>query len=230
MLAATAYDRRVRFTGIPAEAFDFYDALAADNSRSFWEDHKHEYLACVREPLAALGEELGPQFGEPHLYRPYRDIRFSKDKTPYKDHQGMYVEMRNGLGWYVQLSAAGLMVAGGWYTSTPAQVANFRAAVDADTSGQLPALLTPLTRKGFTLDGQQLKTHPRGFDAEHPRVQWLRYRTLYVTHRWEPSAWMGPRRTVSRVRDSWQAMTPTMQWLADKVGPGEAPLGGRQTR
>lgn len=218
------------FTGIPAEAFDFYDALTADNSKVFWVEHKHEYEVNVREPLAALGEELGPQFGEPHLYRPHRDIRFSKDKTPYKDHQGMYVEMRNGLGWYAQLSSQGLMVAGGWYTSTPAQVANFRAAVDADNIGQLPALLKPLTAKGFTVDGQQLKSHPRGFDADHPRIQWLRYRTLYVFRRWEPAAWMGTRRAASKVRDAWTAMTPTMEWLADKVGPGEAPIGGRKNR
>lgn len=218
------------FTGIPAEAFDFYDALAADNSKVFWEEHKQEYVNSVREPLVALGEELGPQFGEPHLYRPNRDIRFSKDKTPYKDHQGMFVEMRNGLGWYAQLSAQGLMVAGGWYTSTPAQVANFRVAVDADTHGTLPRLLNPLTSNGFTVDGQQLKSHPRGYDAEHPRIQWLRYRTLYVMRRWEPAAWMGTRRAASKVRDAWTAMTPTMDWLADKVGPGEAPMGGRKTR
>lgn len=218
------------FTGIPAEAFDFYDALAADNSRTFWAEHKQDYLTSVREPLTALGEELGPQFGEPHLYRPYRDIRFSKDKTPYKDHQGMFVEMRNGLGWYAQLSSAGLMVAGGWYTSTPAQVANYRAAVDSDTAGKLPALLKPAQRKGFVVAGQQLKSHPRGVDPDHPRIEWLRYRTLYLTRQWEPAAWMGTRRAVSKVRDAWSAITPTMEWLADKVGPGEAPVGGRKAR
>jgi uncharacterized protein (TIGR02453 family) len=218
------------FTGIPAEAFDFYDALAADNTRTFWEEHKQEYLTAVRQPLTELGEELGPQFGEPHLYRPYRDIRFSKDKTPYKDHQGMFVEMRNGLGWYAQLSSGGLMVAGGWYTSSSVQVANFRAAVEADGVGELPALLSPLTAKGFTVDGQQLKSRPRGFDADHPRIEWLRYRTLYVMRRWEPAPWMGTRRAVSKVRDAWIAMTPTIEWLADKVGPGEAPVGGRKTR
>ncbi len=216
------------FQGIPAEAFDFYDALAADNSKTFWTEHKGDYQANIREPLAALGSELSQEFGEPHLYRPYRDIRFSKDKTPYKDHQGMFVEMRNGLGWYVQISGSGLMVAGGWYTATPDQVAGYRAAVDDDAGEELPALVKTLKRKGYDIGGQQLKTRPRGVSPEHVRLEWLRYRSLYASRLWEPAAWMGTRRVVSKVRDSWRALTPMMDWLADHVGPGEAPVGSRR--
>lgn len=213
------------FTGIPAEAFDFYDALAADNTRTFWAEHKDEYLQYVRGPLEALGEELGPEFGEPHLYRPYRDIRFSKDKTPYKDHQGMFVEMRNGLGWYAQVSAAGLMVAGGWYTSSPEQVARYRGAVEADSVGELDALAAQLRAAGLQVDGQQLKSRPRGVSPDHPRLEWLRYRTLYTSRQFPPASWMGTRRAVSRVRENWQQMAPLMHWLADRVGPGQAPVG-----
>lgn len=211
------------FTGIPAEAFDFYDALGVDNTRAFWSEHKADYIAYVRAPLEALGEELQSEFGEPHLYRPYRDIRFSKDKTPYKDHQGMFIEMRNGLGWYAQISSEGLMVAGGWYTSSPEQVARYRAAVEADTTGTLGALAAQVSAAGLQIDGMQLKTRPRGVHPEHPRLQWLRYRTLYTSRLFPPAAWMGTRRVVSRVRDSWQQMTPLMHWLADQVGPGQAP-------
>ncbi len=93
-------------TGIPAEAFDFYDHLAVDNTKQFWADHKAEYEQFVREPLAELALALEPEFGSAKLYRPYRDIRFSKDKTPYKDHQGCLFAAENGLGWYLQVSAA----------------------------------------------------------------------------------------------------------------------------
>ncbi|HNO15964.1 MAG TPA: DUF2461 family protein, partial [Actinomycetota bacterium] len=68
--------------GIPAEAFDFYDHLAADNTREFWAEHKSEYEQSVRQPLQDLADILAPEFGPAHLYRPYRDVRFSKDKTP----------------------------------------------------------------------------------------------------------------------------------------------------
>lgn len=207
------------FTGIPAEAFDFYAGLAVDNTKSYWNDHRDQYEECVRTPLLELGQELAPQFGEPKLFRPYRDVRFSKDKSPIKDHQGMYVLLSGGVGWYVQISEVGLMVAGGWYESAPNQVAAYRQAVEADEARNLDRLGRELTKRGFQLSGDRLKSRPRGVAPDHPQLEWLRYRTLFAERRWEPAAWMGTRRVVSRVRDSWQHLTPLMQWLADHIPP-----------
>lgn len=219
------------FVGIPAEAFEFYDAFAADPTRSWWTAHKDDYLRDVREPLAALGEELAAEFGPAHLYRPYRDVRFSRDKNPYKDHQGMFTEYRHGLGWYLQLSAAGLMVAGGWYVSTPEQVARFREFVAADEAGALAGRLADVESAGFAIDGQQLKTRPRGIPADHPRLAELRYRTLYGHLQWQPEAWMGSPDAVARVAGAWRGLRPFMELLADVVGPGESPTaGGRRTK
>lgn len=211
-----------RFTGFPAEAFEFYDALAADPTRSWWEEHKHVYQATVRGPLAALGDELADEFGEPHLYRPYRDVRFSRDKTPYKDHQGMFVELRNGLGWYLQVSAAGLMIAGGWYTSTSEQVARYRSTVGQDAGARmLTALIDGLHQTELQVDGTRLKSRPRGIAADHPHVDLLRYRTLYVHRQWSPATWMGTRAPVTRVAEQWRTMRPLLEWLAEVVGPGD---------
>ena len=102
-----------RFTGFPVEAFDFYERLAADNTRTWWNAHKDEYQQRVRGPLQELLDELAEEFGAAHVFRPYRDARFSKDKTPIKDHQGAFVGVEDAIGYYVQISAAGLMVAGG---------------------------------------------------------------------------------------------------------------------
>ncbi|MFN8126003.1 MAG: DUF2461 domain-containing protein [Candidatus Nanopelagicales bacterium] len=209
------------FTGIPAEAFEFYEALDADNSKAFWTAHKGDYERYVRDPLAALGQDLSADFGEPKLFRPYRDVRFSKDKTPIKDHQGLYVLMRNSVGWYVQVSAAGLMVAGGWYESAPNQIAAYREAVDHDRSNALGALVAGTAKKGFTIGGDQLKTRPQGTDPEHPRLELLRYKTLYAERRWEPQAWMGTRRALSRVKQSWEDLTPLMSWFADHIPAAE---------
>jgi uncharacterized protein (TIGR02453 family) len=211
-----------RFTGFPAEAFDFYDELAADPTKSWWEGHKDVYQSAVRGPLASMGDELAAEFGEPHLYRPYRDIRFSRDKTPYKDHQGMFVELRNGLGWYAQISAGGLMVAGGWYTSNPTQVARYRDAVAADPGARLLlALLGGLEQAGLEVDGDRLKSRPRGVPADHPHLDLLRYRTLYVHRQWSPASWMGNRAALTRVADQWRAMRPLLEWLSEVVGPGD---------
>lgn len=207
------------FTGIPADAFDFYDGLATDNSKAYWTDHRAVYEEAVRAPLAELANELEPRFGSGRLYRPYRDVRFSRDKSPIKDHQGLYVELRNGIGWYAQLSADGLMVAGGWYAPTSAQVARYRDSVAADDTEQLATILDVVERAGFEIGGHRLKTRPRGVAADHPRLDLLRHRSLYAWRRWDPAPWMGTRRALSRVTAAWDAFTPLMEWLADHVGP-----------
>src|SRR2546430_17459135 len=98
------------FTGIPVAALDFYEDLEADNSKSFWTAHKHIYEESVRTPLEALAAELEPEFGSPKLFRPYRDVRFAKDKTPYKTQQGVWFAES---ARYVAGSAAGPIIAGG---------------------------------------------------------------------------------------------------------------------
>ena len=119
-----------RFTGFPAEAFEFYETLAAHNTRAWWADHKGDYERVVKAPLVALLAELEPEFGAGHVYRPYRDTRFSKDKAPLKDHQGAVVMLEDAVAYYVQISATGLMVAGGWYAPVGEQVHRYREAVD----------------------------------------------------------------------------------------------------
>lgn len=218
------------FSGIPAEAFDFYDALAADNTKTFWTEHKGDYERYVRDPLRTLATELEPAFGPAHLYRPYRDVRFSKDKTPYKDHQGMFMELRNGLGWYLQLSSAGLMVAAGWYQSDSEQVQRYRERVASDDGDRLEAMLDDLQSAGYEVGGNQLKTRPRGVDADHPHLELLRYRSLYVTRTWQPAAWMGTREAVDRVGGAWEQARSFTDWLAGVVGPGDAPVGSRGRR
>jgi uncharacterized protein (DUF2461 family) len=76
----------VDFEGFPAEAFEFYERLKADNSRTFWDAHKDDYQRLVREPVIALTAELEAEFGPASVFRPYRDTRFSADKSPYKTH------------------------------------------------------------------------------------------------------------------------------------------------
>src|SRR5258708_33333659 len=82
---ARVTDRKnvMTFNGLPAEAFGFYERLEVDNSKSFWAAHKAEYEQYVREPMIALGDELVQEFGDATVFRPYRDIRFSADKSPY---------------------------------------------------------------------------------------------------------------------------------------------------
>ena len=98
------------FTGFPDEAFAFYEGLVADNSKAYWTDHKATYDRCVKAPMQALLAELEPEFGSATFFRPYRDVRFSKDKTPYKEHAGAVVadDASGRSALYVQVGADGI--------------------------------------------------------------------------------------------------------------------------
>ena len=211
------------FTGIPAAAFDFYDALVANNDKAWWTAHKETYDTAVRAPLEALLAELEPEFGRAHVYRPYRDVRFAKDKTPYKDHQGAFVGLEDAIGYYVQVSRDGLMVAGGWYHPQGQQLARYRATVDSPAGAELERISTGLRRKPYERSGNELKKRPQGFADDHPRLELLRMRQFTLHRSYDPEAWMGTREVVKRVRGDWRAMRPLIEWLADHVGPAEDP-------
>src|SRR5215469_4462727 len=158
-LGSPAYSGGMAFTGFPAEGFTFYEQLQADNSKAFWTEHKSDYEQYVLKPIVALGAELEKEFGSPSVFRPYRDIRFSADKSPYKTYQGMFVERAPGLGFYAGLSADGVLVSGGFHSHASDQVERYRHAVGAHTSGRaLADLMSTLAADGLAVEGDQMKT------------------------------------------------------------------------
>ncbi len=207
------------FTGFPVTALDFYEDLEADNSKSFWTAHKSVYDGSVRAPMVALLGELEPEFGSGKVFRPYRDVRFAKDKSPYKTHQGGFVEVRPGAGWYVQVDARGLFVAGGWYAAAPAQLARYRDAIDTDLrGGSLETIVAELTAAGFDIGGDTVKTTPRGFTADHPRIGLLRHKALTAGMLLTSPEWIESRRTLAEVRTRWEALRPLVEWVTDVTG------------
>jgi len=118
------------FNGWPEEALEFYEGLAADNSKAYWTAHKSVYQDAVLRPMTDLLEELAAEFGEAKIFRPYRDVRFSADKSPYKTHIGAVL----GTG-YIQLSAEGLATGDGMYGMSPGQLDRYRRAVVSDLPG-----------------------------------------------------------------------------------------------
>src|SRR5215467_7842234 len=132
------------FNGWPEEALDFYDGLAADNTKTFWNANKAVYTDKILAPMTELLEELAPEFGEPKIFRPYRDIRFSSDKTPYKTHIGATLGSR----CYVQLSADGLSAGAGRWHLEPAELTRYRAGVAGPDGAELAAIVAALTADG----------------------------------------------------------------------------------
>ena len=131
--------------------------------------------------MTALCDALEPEFGDAKIFRPYRDVRFAKDKTPYKTHQGAFVDGRPATGWYVEISARGVRVGGGFYEASGQRLAAIRAAMADDTTGpRLQRIVRKLERDGFEINGEQLKTAPRGYAADHPRIDLLRRKQLFA--------------------------------------------------
>ncbi len=216
-----------RFEGFGEGAVDFYEGLEADNSKTYWSDHLEWYREHVRGPMEALLAELEPEFapgfGTGKVFRPHRDVRFSRDRSPYKTHCGAVIEPGRGAGaYYVELSAQGMLVAGGCFHTTLDQLARYRAAVDEDLHGErLRTLLSALDQEGWQRAGDVLKSRPRGVPADHPRLGLLRHRTMYVFRSWEPDDVLHERACLWRVRACWQRLRGLNQWFADHVGVAE---------
>jgi uncharacterized protein (TIGR02453 family) len=220
----------MRFSGFPDEAFEFYEGLQADNSKAYWTDHKTVWETCVRDPITALVEELQPELGgDVKVFRPYRDVRFAADKSPYKTNQGAWISDKSGEGGlYVHIDADGLLVASGYHTTASDQVERYRAAIlDDNTGSQLADLVDGLRRDGYEIGGDRMKTRPRGVPEDHPRVDLLRHRSLTAHRTWEPAPWMHTRRALDRVRKAWKRMIPLNAWLVDNVGASRQPQPSR---
>jgi uncharacterized protein (TIGR02453 family) len=204
----------VAFDGFPVAALDFYDDLEMDNTKSFWTAHKEVYDAAVKAPMAALVAALEPEFGTAKVFRPYRDVRFAKDKTPYKTHQGAFVPSGPSTGWYVQVGAPGVRVGAGFYGAEADRLAAFRAAVAHDRTGPaLQRVVRRLVKQGWEIGGETLRTTPRGYAADHPRVDLLRHKSLSLgkTYGFEPVIHTAA--LLDLVREDWRQARPLVDWL-----------------
>jgi uncharacterized protein (TIGR02453 family) len=208
------------FPGFSDRAVAFYAQLAADNTRDFWTANKAIYESEVRDPMRALVADLESEFGPSRMFRPHRDIRFSNDKTPYKTHQSALAGDGSGLGYYLKLDSGGLTAGGGFRAHSPAQVVRFRSAIDAESTGdELSDLVAGLRADGFDIEGEELKTKPRGYDADHPRIGLLRCRSLMAFQVFGTPAWLASPAAFDEVRNIWRQVTPLREWVAANVGP-----------
>ncbi|MDY6812032.1 MAG: DUF2461 domain-containing protein [Actinomycetota bacterium] len=202
------------FTGFPEAALDFYDDLEIDNSKVFWDEHKDTYRSAVAEPMRELTDELAGEFGAAKIFRPYRDVRFSKDKTPYKTHQGAFVAVGPATGYYVQIGAPGVRVGAGFYEASTERLAALRSAIDNAIHGaELEQLVRKYSRTGWEIDGDALKTAPRGWSSDHPRIELLRHKSLTITRDYGFDEVIHSAALVREVRKDWRAATPLIDWV-----------------
>jgi uncharacterized protein (TIGR02453 family) len=206
------------FNGWPEQALEFYEGLTADNSKTYWSRHKAIYEEMVLGPMTELLSELTHEFGETKIFRPYRDVRFSKDKSPYKTQIGAIL----GSG-YIQFSAEGLAVGDGMYMMAPDQLDRYRRAVASEDGGShLEQVIAAIEAEEIAVQGHDaLKTAPRGYAADHPRIDLLRYKGLIAWKEWPVEPWLETADAKDRIARVLTTTRPLRAWLEAHVGPSE---------
>jgi len=203
-----------QFTGFPPEAIAFFKQLARHNNREWFLVHKDVYERSCREPMKALVADLGPGLGPTKITRINRDIRFSSDRSPYRTYIAAGVR-----GNYVSLSADGLYVGTGMYKPEPATLQRLRAAIDSEASGRtLEKIVRSLRRKGYEVDTHdRVASAPRGYSADHARIDLLRMKDIFAGKRFAPQPWLSTPKALDRIRRVMTEIKPLGDWLRQHV-------------
>jgi uncharacterized protein (TIGR02453 family) len=216
------------FAGFAPEAFAWFTGLEADNSRAWFTAHRDTFEESVRGAFEAMLLELAGELGgDVKIFRQNRDIRFSPDKSPYKTQTYGLIHDRpeNRPALYAQVSARGLFAGSGYHVLAADQLARFREAVADDTTGpELETAMAAAEAAGIETFGEGLKSAPRGYPRDHPRIALLRHKALVGGARLDPGARGIPRKAaLDHARRTWAACEPLNAWLDAHVGESELP-------
>lgn len=208
-------------SGFSAKATGFFQNLEDDNSREFWLAHSDVYEREVKQPMLALLESLPERYQPFRLLRMHRDLRFTRDKSPYKTQQGAISEA-GGSDGYLHLDGSGLLVAAGAYAMEPDQLARYRAAVDDGRTGKaLERILADLGAREVETEEMSvpaLRTAPRGYARDHPRIHLLRQKGVVGWRTLTGSDLQDGERVRTFVVETFAACEPLVGWLGRHVG------------
>jgi uncharacterized protein (TIGR02453 family) len=223
-------------------ALAFLRGLRRNNRREWFEAHRADYQRDILEPLRAVAAELdvrfarlAPEFeaGKRSLFRIYRDVRFSKDKSPYKTHAALWVyhrapgrgvgkEIDGGAGFYLHLEPGASIIAGGLWMPPRHSLNKVRDYLAGDYRAFTRIVAAPAFRRrfdGLTDDepGVKLKRMPRGFAEDHPAADWLRFNSFTVSRGYTDAQMLGPD-LLDRAMDDYRRMLPLCRWLNVALG------------
>jgi uncharacterized protein (TIGR02453 family) len=220
----------IAFVGMPDEGLAFLEDLEERNTKDFFDANKSVFKEQVQAPFAALVEaavgrlrRTVPNLGQPKIFRIYRDLRFAKDKTPYKTSMSASVPSRPpaedgrpgvDTGFYVNVGPAGLYVASGLYHAARPELERVRAAVaDPDSGPELEAILRRAAAKGLEPYLDPLQRAPRTYPADHPRAGLLKARSLVLNRQHDRAPWLQTAELLDHLVADWKAMIPFNRWL-----------------
>jgi uncharacterized protein (TIGR02453 family) len=206
----------------PPEALDFLRELEANNDGDWFKANRDRYDAFLIQPAQTLAEQLA-HLGQPHLFRPYHDTRFHM-RPPIKEQVGVAIGYGSSGGYYFELSLDGLLVAAGMHHPATDQLERFRTAMDdGRRAAAFERTVSAAGTAGLSLPEPELKRAPRGYPADHPRIERLRLKQLAVYRRHPLEPWLHEPACDERVRTALEAARPLVRWLSTRVGPSQRP-------
>jgi uncharacterized protein (TIGR02453 family) len=235
-----ARDTAEAFTGFRPAALTFLRSLARNNKREWFEIHRERYESEVKRPLVILVEEIDARLGEiapemignkRSIFRIYRDVRFSKDKSPYKTNAAAWFYHRDaghavgtaavhgGAGFYFQIAPKENIVAGGIWMPPGEALKTLRIAI-ANNHEELRSILkAPAFKRTFRALSEEavLKRTPRGFDPDHPAADLLRYKSFTVSCDLTDDEILSPK-LPDIVAKKYATMLPFVRWLNRVLG------------
>lgn len=221
------------FDGFPREGIAFMKRLKRNNNRPWFEKHKPEYESFVKLPMQSLIVALQPHFRrfapefdvnpKRSLFRIYRDVRFSKDKTPYKTHVAAHFVLRGkpkgveGSGYYLHIEPGEVYLGGGVYMPDGDQLKKIRRAIADQSEKFLSILRHAKFKKEFgKLEGEKLQRVPQGYEADHPMAEWLKYKQFFVWVEW-PETKCLKRGFAEEVAEVYEAAAPMVRFLNEAM-------------
>jgi uncharacterized protein (TIGR02453 family) len=205
----------------PPTALEFLRELEANNDSAWFRANRKRYDEALVAPARELAEKLS-HLGQPHFFRPYNNLRF-RPGPPLKEHLGIAL-MKGSGAFYFELSLDGLLVGAGMHHATPDQLDRFRIAMsDGRKARGFEAALASAEAAGLSLVQPELKRPPRGYPADHPRLDRLRLKRLTVFRRHPLEPWLHKPDCDRLVRSELEAAAPLLTWLAATVGPSTHP-------
>lgn len=220
-----------KFAGWPRPALSFLRGLHRDNSKAYFEANRETYEKACREPLLALVTELERELGDgwqSKIFRINRDLRFSRDKRPYKEQvSAVFTSGKHATGYYLQLSYEALYTGAGSYEMGPDQLTRYRDAVAGKPGEKLAQILAKLRKEGFGTSEPTFKRVPTGYPADHPRAELLRGTSAWANRTFKPAPWFHTREALSRILDTWREAKPLTDWVDTHVKPSATPMRHR---
>jgi uncharacterized protein (TIGR02453 family) len=215
------------FEGFSPKVRTWFRGLEADNSKAYFDAHRDFYEESVRGQMEAMFDALRGTFGgELKMFRQSRDIRFSRDKSPYKTNTYgvLYGATLAPAGLYASISANGLVAGCGYHMMARDQLDRYREAVaDARRGPALEAAVAAVTGAGLELWGESLRTAPRGYPKDHERIALLRRKSLSLGASIKTGRGIDGPAALEFVETTWRAAAPVTTWLGEQVGPSTLP-------